>query len=808
MRAVLSLSLLLAISCNGDKDSPVDSGSPAPDDTGDTGDTDVPTEEPSGDWTEGPELASCSPHEGSDGTVALSGVLLTPEGAQAGTVVYDPADGRISCVGDCDTDSSELICTQGVISPGLIDTHNHLQYNVIPPWEHDALFADRYDWRSDGDYWDYRTAYDEIEDDYGCEIMKWAELRVLVGGGTSAVGSYGSDCIHLLVRNLDEDEYEHGLSDYSLYYSSGTVDDSYDESDGSYYREELESGDIDAFLNHVAEGVDGEVSYEIDHMFDVGMDGPGQGFVHATDASAAQLAQMAESGTTMVWSPRSNLDLYAQTSPADIARTLGVPVAIGPDWTWSGSLNPARELECAHQYLDTRVDGLVDDVWLWEMATQDAARAVGLDGVLGSLEVGMKADISVFTWHIEPYRSVIQAGPEDVLLVIVDGQALYGTAELMEPVASNPDWCETVTPCSEARTLCVQADSSGDDSQTYEELESLLSGLLEAVEMPDGFDYSAALHGLWMCEDTRESCDLSDPTEGDEDGDGFSDEEDLCPLSWDPAQADHDEDGLGDACDLCPLWAGSDECEHTLGDIDDDGIATEDDTCPYLHNEEQIDTDGDGIGDECDACPEEFNADGAGCSYTIAQLRNPEEEGHPEEGTAVTLVDVVVTGIKEAGGFFIQDPGASEYGGIYVYDNGDGVVEVGDVVTVSGSYLEYYDLSEVAYATTTVTGSWGDFDAIAIADPCSVGTEGELAELYESMLLTVENLTTTDANPDGESDYGEFEVNDCLRVDDQLWDGLVEERAVDMHYTAMTGILGYTYSNFKLLPRSEEDVSP
>ena len=804
----LSLVLLLTATvtgCRTDKDSASvdDTDDTSAEDTGESSD---PTNDPSGDWTPGPELPECEPHSGTDGTIALSGVLLTPEGPQAGTVVYEPEEGRITCVGACDTDASELLCTEGVISPGLIDTHNHLQYNVTPPWQHDELFEDRYDWRSDGDYWDYRTAYDEIEDDYGCEIMKWAELRVLVGGGTSAVGSYGSACIDLLIRNLDEDENEHGLSDYSLYYSSGTVDESYDEYDGNDYTEELDDGSLDACLNHVAEGVDGNVSDEIDHMFQVGMSGPGQSFVHATDATISQLAQMAESGTTMIWSPRSNLDLYAQTSPADIAQRMGVPVAIGPDWTWSGSVNPARELQCAHEYLETRSDDVVDDAWLWRMATSDAAIAVGLDGILGSLDVGMKADISVFNWTNEPYRSVIQSGPEDVRLVIVDGQALYGLESLMTPLAEHPEWCETVTPCSESRTLCVQAAESGDDSQTYEELESLLSGLLGGVDMPEGFEYAAQLHNLWMCDDERASCDMTEPTETDTDGDGLDDDSDLCPSVWDPTQTDHDEDGVGDACDPCPLWADGTDCTHTIGDIDDDGIPSDTDTCPYLHNPEQLDSDKDGIGDECDACPDEFNADGAGCTYSIVQLRNPSEDGHPDEGTPVTIHDVVVTGIRDGAGFYIQQPGVTEYAGIYVYDQGDATVTVGDVVNISGTYLEYYELSEVAYASTTVTGNWGTFDAIAVTDPCSVGTDGEQAEAYESMLITVENLTITNTNPDGQSDYGEFEVNDCLRVDDQLWDGLVEDRELDGFFTTLTGVLGYTYSNFKLLPRGEDDV--
>ena len=79
-------------------------------------------------------------------------------------------------------------------------------------------------------------------------------------------------------------------------------------------------------------------------------------------------------------------------------------------------------------------------------------------------------------------------------------------------------------------------------------------------------------------------------------------------------------------------------------------------------------------------------------------------------------------------------------------------------------------------------------------------------EIYESMLVSLENLTITAENPDVEDDYGEFEVNGCLRVDDQLWDGLVEERVEGTVFTATNGIVGYTYGNSKLLPRGEEDV--
>lgn len=116
-------------------------------------------------WTEGPALPDCTPTTESSDKVALSGVVLTPGGPVAGHVVYDRGTGGIECAGEaCDTAGASVVCTEGVISAGLIDAHNHLQYNVIPPWQHDALFEDRYDWRSDDAYWDYREAYDDIEE--------------------------------------------------------------------------------------------------------------------------------------------------------------------------------------------------------------------------------------------------------------------------------------------------------------------------------------------------------------------------------------------------------------------------------------------------------------------------------------------------------------------------------------------------------------------------------------------------------------------------------------------------------------------
>lgn len=167
-------------------------------------------------------------------------------------------------------------------------------------------------------------------------------------------------------------------------------------------------------------------------------------------------------------------------------------------------------------------------------------------------------------------------------------------------------------------------------------------------------------------------CDgFADPPDGDFDGDGIANEDDICPSDADRTQSDIDGDGLGDACDLdmdgdgilnsldnceavanvnqydddgngignrcqdvdrdgvldfydnCPETVNRDQADadgDNLGnrcdeDDDDDGILDGDDNCPLTANESQSDFEGDGIGDACDNCgdvanPDQRNADG------------------------------------------------------------------------------------------------------------------------------------------------------------------------------------------------------
>ena len=96
---------------------------------------------------------------------------------------------------------------------------------------------------------------------------------------------------------------------------------------------------------------------------------------------------------------------------------------------------------------------------------------------------------------------------------------------------------------------------------------------------------------------------------------------------------------------------------------------------------------------------------------------------------------------------------------------------------------------------------------------CDVATDGAASEKYEGMLLNITDsngsstIDVTISNVEPDEDYGEFQVEGCLRVDDGLcttcWTDYPEVGTV---YNKLIGILNYTYSNHKLQPRQPSDM--
>lgn len=190
---------------------------------------------------------------------------------------------------------------------------------------------------------------------------------------------------------------------------------------------------------------------------------------------------------------------------------------------------------------------------------------------------------------------------------------------------------------------------------------------------------------------------------------------------------------------------------------------------------------------------------------------------HPDK-TYVDVTDVVVTSPfvtndKGAGYFFVAEAPGGEYSGIQVYVFADIAAEllaadklpaIGDKVNVSGQYTEFFDFSQITLAKTdnlTITGT-APVPAADVVAPADIATGGAKAENYEGCLVEVKDVTVTTA-----VEFGEFGVTGGLLVDDFFFvPNPGPQPAMGAAFSSIKGLLGYSFENFKLYPRSFDDL--
>ena len=196
--------------------------------------------------------------------------------------------------------------------------------------------------------------------------------------------------------------------------------------------------------------------------------------------------------------------------------------------------------------------------------------------------------------------------------------------------------------------------------------------------------------------------------------------------------------------------------------------------------------------------------------FTIQELRNPDEPGHPAVNTQVAVRGAVVVGIDSFGRhIFVQDPAGGPWSGIYLSNpsiRATGIT-VGMVLEVEGLYLEL-DLGDVGSGTLSTIAATqlvvSGTDAVPAATVLAPGgfSDSETAEQWESTLVEVIEVTVSEL-----LDSGEFEVSDgetAVSVDDLLFP--YPEPLVDDEFSIIAGPLNYSFGDYKIVPRSDEDM--
>ncbi|MEO7953802.1 MAG: amidohydrolase family protein [Polaromonas sp.] len=155
---------------------------------------------------------------------------------------------------------------------------------------------------------------------------------------------------------------------------------------------------------------------------------------HSIDLTAEDIAACVATGTRIVHNPSAIMSIRGRC-PVPELLDAGVIVALGSD-----GIAPDRSydmfrhmFQCMHYHRrHFRDSGVLPHGKVLEMVTIDAARTLGLEHDIGSLEAGKKADIilvDLFKPHLMPlnmpvYRVTAFANGADVTTTIVNGKVL------------------------------------------------------------------------------------------------------------------------------------------------------------------------------------------------------------------------------------------------------------------------------------------------------------------------------------------------------------------------------------------------
>jgi 5-methylthioadenosine/S-adenosylhomocysteine deaminase len=144
------------------------------------------------------------------------------------------------------------------------------------------------------------------------------------------------------------------------------------------------------------------------------------------------IATLARSGAAVAHCPRSNQRLRCGVAPVAELQAAGITVGLGTDSLASNdSLDMLAEMRAALQVSRERaaLQGAPAPLTagsILQMATLDGARALGWDGLIGSLQAGKRADLAVVRL---PAAGPQTASIDDLALAIMDGQVRLTMAD-------------------------------------------------------------------------------------------------------------------------------------------------------------------------------------------------------------------------------------------------------------------------------------------------------------------------------------------------------------------------------------------
>ena len=326
---------------------------------------------------------------------------------------------RIAALHDAPHGGDRVVDLEGDrLLPGLINAHDHLQLNSLPPLELGSSYQNVRQWIAD------INVRRRSDPQFEAKVRVPRDARLAVGGIKNLLSGVTTVAHHdpLYPRLMDRDFPTAVVAQYGWSHSlsiDGEV------AVGEAYRRTPAAW---PWIIHAAEGVDEEAATEWLRLEKLGCAAGNTLVVHGVALDTAARIRLAGAGAGLIWCPSSNLRLFGRTVDVGTLLRLG-RVGLGTDSRLSGSRDLLEELGLA-----ARLGGLGESA-LEALVTSGAARLLRLSD-RGRLHPGLRADIVVLRRGVR----LSVATRTDVRLVLRDGRPRYGDLDLARTVEPAVHW--------------------------------------------------------------------------------------------------------------------------------------------------------------------------------------------------------------------------------------------------------------------------------------------------------------------------------------------------------------------------------
>lgn len=351
--------------------------------------------------------------------VITGATLVVAEGTRRSALYVH--DGRIAAAARAE-DAWEFPLPDHLIFPGLINAHDHLHLNSIPPLPHTAAFPNSYAWIAAFRPYLTAPAVRAATAVAADERYRHGGLKNLLSGVTTVLHH---DPWH---PSLEEAAFPvRVLRDFHWSHSLGLGLESRAVGLPPYGPPVLESYAAaphqQPWIIHLGEGTDQVAAAELARLDELGCLGANTVLVHGVGLSARDVELVIARGAGVIWCPASNLAVLGRTLEPRTLFAAG-RLALGSDSRLTGSRDLLSELRVAAAHSDLNPRELL------QLVTTDAARLLRAPHV-GALEPGQQADLLVLRDSGEdPYRQLLSAGRAELRAVVRDGAPAVADADL------------------------------------------------------------------------------------------------------------------------------------------------------------------------------------------------------------------------------------------------------------------------------------------------------------------------------------------------------------------------------------------